>query len=198
MMGRRACAPKGLSPCRFAASPQVDSVGSALLRGPCSAGSVPGLWTGETRDTGGLSTDCGCVFECRAFTYLRWPTSATAIRLEWLSGARVSARAHLHGATIAPGKPCTAATQSVIHTRVVTGDARAQRAQARHREGWRTTKLVSEQPRTLLELKCSSTFVQIHLKQPRVRVCAPLSAISACSACSACAKSPCASPHTTS
>ena len=29
----------------------------------------------------------------RALTYLSWPTSATAIRLEWLSGARALARA---------------------------------------------------------------------------------------------------------
>ena len=88
----RACARTfKLSPCGSAASPQVDPVGPALLRGPqlgVSAMTVDGRRTRSGWAVHGLAA----YSKRRALTYLSWPTSATAIRLEWLSGALSRAR----------------------------------------------------------------------------------------------------------
>ena len=153
-----------LSLCRCAASPQVDPVGPALLRGPqlgVSAMTVDGRRTRSGWAVHGLAA----YSKRRALTYLSWPTSATAIRLEWLSGARALARART---CTEPSRLANLAQQPIAVSHrlwpshsYVAGDERTQRAQARHREGRRTTKFAIDNAERPTQIY-SSTIVQVH------------------------------------
>ena len=159
----RACARTfKLSPCGSAASPQVDPVGPALLRGPqlgVSAMTVDGRRT---------RSGWAAYSKRRALTYLSWPTSATAIRLEWLSGARALARART---CTEPSRLANLAQQPIAVSHrlwpshsYVAGDERTQRAQARHREGKRTTKFAidnAERPTQIYSSTFSFKFTQV-------------------------------------
>ena len=112
----------------------------------------------------------------RALTYVSWPTSATAIRLEWLSGARALARART---CTEPSRLANLAQQPIAVSHrlwpshsYVAGDERTQRAQARHREGRRTTKFAidnAERPTQIFEhLRSSSPKLK---KWVRGRLC---------------------------
>jgi hypothetical protein len=114
--GRASARTFKLSPRKSATSSQVDPVGSALLRGPPHRGVSAMTVDGRGARCGWTDHGLAACSKRRSLTYLSWPTSATAIRLEWLSSAIASrhGRALVARSHIAPGKPFTAAKQGVF------------------------------------------------------------------------------------
>jgi hypothetical protein len=160
--GGRGCAHTfKLSTCRSAASPQVDPVGSALLRRPqrgVSAMTVDGRgtrrgWTVHGHDA------CS---KRRALTYLSWPTSATAIRLEWLSGALSRARTCTELSEPLRLGNLAQRPQQGVTVVLVRGRRRAHAAGVSEASGRMAHhySFAIEQA-TGSKLKCSSAFVQI-------------------------------------
>ena len=105
--------------------------------------------------------------------------------------SHLGARAHLHGAIHR-----SRLTLHSCHTGCDPYSSRdrrragAQRAQARHREGWRTTKMGLPSSKHLYSNVRAPSFKLAYVRAFQ-RCCARAGVVLACSAC---AKSPCASP----